>query len=409
MTGTEQNEARREAVRREPSGVVHPGPAGDGKLRMLVIGEEHVRSKAARHYALLREKGVEASFYVDDRSGITRSSEADIDLRVRYGPNPRGGILALLAYWRSFASELRTMRPHVVEVYTSIHPAVLLPMVTFARALGISVVVVCRGEIHPERLARIGRTWRMPFWAILRSANLVIYKELYMAEVLARHVPGVPVFAWNNAVPPGPEPEYGRAADHVLYLNFFRRPRNLELIVRAAERVLREVPGAEFHLVGGARELAERSDFYADLNDYEEEIRSLIRELALEDRVHIHPFTADVQAHFASAKVYLLPADRVFCNYALLEAMAAGIPPIVSADVDPGARLIVEDGVSGYVVEREPQRVADAITRLLRDEALRQELGRGARRTIEERFDLFRTAEALVEQYRALAAGARAA
>jgi UDP-glucose:(heptosyl)LPS alpha-1,3-glucosyltransferase len=64
----------------------------------------------------------------------------------------------------------------------------------------------------------------------------------------------------------------------------------------------------------------------------------------------------------------------------VLEAMAASLPVIVSANV--GARDLVSQGVNGYVIERadRPDEVAGAIGALLDDEQRRQQMGREALR-----------------------------
>ncbi|HEU0301672.1 MAG TPA: glycosyltransferase family 4 protein [Longimicrobium sp.] len=374
-------------------------------LRMLVIGEEHVREKVARHYRLLRERGVEAHFYVDDRSGITRASGAGEGLPIHYAPDPSAGTGALLRYWRGFARKVRELRPDVLEVYTSINPAALLPMVLYARARGLPVVVVCRGELHPAILGRMSAAWRGALAGTLRAATLVIYKEKYMPEVLARYCPRTPRLGWSNAIPVGPEPEYGRRENDVLFLNSFQPARNLPVIVRAAAAVRRAVPDARFHLVGGAGELARTSPFFAGLVRYEQEVRAVIEAEGVGDFVQIHPFTSEVEPWFRRAKVFLFPADHVFCNYALLEAMERGVPPVVSDEKDPDARRIVEHGTSGLVVPITPGAVADAVVQLLSDEPRRVALGRGARRMVQERYDLDGSLAALADAYRAVAAG----
>jgi len=378
-------------------------PAGAAPVRLLVVGEEHVRAKVARHYLLLREReGVEAQLYVDDRSGITREVTAQHPLPVHYAPNPR----AALAYLRGFARVFARVRPQVLEVYTSVHPALLIAMMAYARARGVPSVVVCRGELYPPLFHGMRRHDRALLVAVLRMARLVVYKELYMEAMLERHAPRVPRFLWTNAVPVRADEPPARTGNHVLFLNWFHPERNLDVVVRAADRVRRAVPDVQFHLVGGVGERAGASGFYAALHRHEQALAALIAELGLERTVHIHPFTPRVDPHYARARVFLFPADHVFCNYALLEAMERGVPPVVSDQRDPDARRIVEDGVNGVVVPIDPDAVADAVVWLLGDEARRARMGQAARRTVIERFDLGRSAHALAEQYRRLAGAA---
>jgi glycosyltransferase involved in cell wall biosynthesis len=375
-------------------------------VRILLIGEEHARGKVARHYALLEElHGIETHYFLDDRSGITRLLAQSMPLRVTYGPDPSAGYGNVLRYWAAFRRCLDEVRPDVLEVYTSINPKVLLPMLMYAAARGVPRVVVCRGELWPPVFAIYSPLQRWLFARMLRMSQLVVPKELYMGEQLDRLAPNVPRLFWGNAIPVKAEPGYDRQGNEVLFLNFFKPWRNLDVVVRAARLVAERVPGVRFRLVGGTDRLAETGTFYADLNEYERGIVELIEALGLTGTVEVLPFTHEVDGYFAAAKAYVLPADLVFCNYALLEAMERGVPPIVSADRDPEARRIVEDGVSGLVVALDAQAFADAIVALLQDEPRRQALARGARATVVERFNLQRSLQTLADAYTALAGG----
>ena len=78
----------------------------------------------------------------------------------------------------------------------------------------------------------------------------------------------------------------------------------------------------------------------------------------------------------------------------LLEAMALGTP-IVSTDVT-GIPEILTDRETGLMVgQRRPNELADAMHRLLENEAFRVRISRQARTLIEERFDIHRNAAAI--------------
>jgi D-inositol-3-phosphate glycosyltransferase len=68
-----------------------------------------------------------------------------------------------------------------------------------------------------------------------------------------------------------------------------------------------------------------------------------------------------------------------------LEAMAFGCPVVGAAS--GGITDLVEDGVNGLLVPpRDPDRLAETLNRLLRDEALRAELGRHGREIVRRKF-----------------------
>jgi phosphatidylinositol alpha-1,6-mannosyltransferase len=70
-----------------------------------------------------------------------------------------------------------------------------------------------------------------------------------------------------------------------------------------------------------------------------------------------------------------------------LEAAAAGVPQV--AGRSGGAHEAVVDGVTGFVVDepRDPRAVAEALRRLLEDEAMRRRFGRAARERAANEYD----------------------
>lgn len=82
----------------------------------------------------------------------------------------------------------------------------------------------------------------------------------------------------------------------------------------------------------------------------------------------------------------------------LVEAMAAGRP--VVAPAISGIPELISDGVSGLLVDStHPDRIVDAMRRLIEDPALRERLGAAAQRRVRDSFDIRTTAAALVELF----------
>ncbi|MGO9232432.1 MAG: glycosyltransferase family 4 protein [Bryobacteraceae bacterium] len=85
-------------------------------------------------------------------------------------------------------------------------------------------------------------------------------------------------------------------------------------------------------------------------------------------------------------------------GWMIAEAMACS-RPVVATRVG-GIPEIVEDGVSGYLVNRrQPAEAADRALRLLKDAELRRQMGACGRRAVEERFNLRRNVARLLELY----------
>jgi len=107
-----------------------------------------------------------------------------------------------------------------------------------------------------------------------------------------------------------------------------------------------------------------------------------------------------------SVDVVCLPSYREGAAKVLLEAAATG-RAIVTTDV-PGCREAVEPGESGLLVPpRDPDALAEALGRLIRDPDLRRRMGRRGRELAVERFSIQVVVEKTAEIYRDLAGEVR--
>jgi glycosyltransferase involved in cell wall biosynthesis len=106
-----------------------------------------------------------------------------------------------------------------------------------------------------------------------------------------------------------------------------------------------------------------------------------------------------------SVKVYLTPGSDGSCR-AVREAMAMGVPVVAARRghlVD-----LVEDGVTGILVDDDPEALAAALVRLARDPDERARMAEATWRKAQRRFGLPQQAKA-VEAFYAQVVGARAA
>ncbi|MEI6413872.1 MAG: glycosyltransferase [Pseudomonadota bacterium] len=108
-------------------------------------------------------------------------------------------------------------------------------------------------------------------------------------------------------------------------------------------------------------------------------------------------FQSAMAAWFESADVFVLPSLMEGSAKAVYEAMAQGLPVIVSSH----AGSIVEHGIDGWVVPpADSEALATALIQLLEDAALRQRLGMAARASA-ARYTWARYAAAVADLHRA--------
>jgi len=103
--------------------------------------------------------------------------------------------------------------------------------------------------------------------------------------------------------------------------------------------------------------------------------------LQLQDRVTFAGETSDILAYYAAADIYVAPSREDSFNLPALEAMACGLPVIVSTNA--GVSEMISDSKNGLLLRNAESagELAGLIQRLAGDRKLRVELGEAAARS----------------------------
>jgi glycosyltransferase involved in cell wall biosynthesis len=108
---------------------------------------------------------------------------------------------------------------------------------------------------------------------------------------------------------------------------------------------------------------------------------SAVRRHGLQNRLQFLPIRPDVEFYYAAADVYASPSLGDAFAMPALEAMACGLPVIVSSQA--GVSEVITHGVDGFVLEdpRDEKTLASIIGDLHQNASLRELLGKNAART----------------------------
>ncbi len=125
-----------------------------------------------------------------------------------------------------------------------------------------------------------------------------------------------------------------------------------------------------------------------------------VRRWGREQGVRVTGFVPNTHPYLDALRVFINPVDGdIGVQSKLLGALAIGKPAVVTPDTAAG---IDYDGQPPFLIAREPDEFADAVVRLLTDDALAKELSLRARRTIEDYYQpheqLWRIEQALSGQ-----------
>jgi glycosyltransferase involved in cell wall biosynthesis len=160
--------------------------------------------------------------------------------------------------------------------------------------------------------------------------------------------------------------------------------------VQAARQLKEKFPSARFALVGAP-------DPGNPSTIPEDQLYHWVQEGVIEWWGH----RLDMPEVFRDAHIVALPSYSEGLATVLLEA-AASARPIVTTDI-PGCKEVVEDNVTGLLVAvGDHVGLAQSLERLIKDEALRKEMGRAGRRLVEQRFNQQVVNEKTIDIYQEL-------
>ncbi len=149
--------------------------------------------------------------------------------------------------------------------------------------------------------------------------------------------------------------------------------------VRACALIRRQIPGAQFLLVGDGA-LRPR-------------VERLRRHLGLDDSLHLLGWREDVPRLLGAMDVFVLASRWEGLPIACLEAMASGLP--IVATQAGGIPEVVAHGRNGLLVPvAQPVRLAESVARLWKDTNLARRMGEQNRQTLDDTF----TVERMVAQ-----------
>jgi glycosyltransferase involved in cell wall biosynthesis len=197
------------------------------------------------------------------------------------------------------------------------------------------------------------------------------------------------IFPGADAIYAGASRDYGRAA-RVLFAAAWRHNKGITDLVPAFAALAGRLEAVSLAIVGaGVPEADVRASFPRDIQS----------RITFENP----PTEAAMAAAFADADLFLLPSLFEGTPLTLIQAMMSGLPIVTTATC--GMKDVIEDGETGLLIPvRSPAAIDAAIARLVRDRALRERVGKGARAAALGRYTWDRVARPVEEAYLTLQA-----
>ncbi len=321
--------------------------------------------------------------------------------------------------WLRYCKALWRWRPQVVFLLLSSSWAGFvrdLVLISTARLFGVRVLIQYRGGNFAGFYASQPR-WRQRWirWGLLRAERILVQSRALRQQFLGL-VPEDRVQVLPNGVPVEEFPERQRspgesAPYRLLFVGHIAFAKGFRELMRAYQWVSRELP-VELWVIGTriAQPQVARSflppewqRYYdAHAREIEAEIDTFLA-TARQHNVRLFGFVsaAEVRQWMAQADLFVLPSYSEGFSMAVLEAMAAGLPVVVT----PVGALseLVTDGIHGRLV---PVGDAEALAHILRECLCQpewmQRVGEVNRQRVAREFPLERVVKCLEEHVSAI-------
>ena len=279
-----------------------------------------------------------------------------------------GVLAALAANIGRVVALRRAIRVSAAPVVLSLVGTTNVLSVLACSGLGIRLVISERND--PSRQS-LGRAWDWLRRRLYRRADTVTANSAAAIAALATYVPNSKLVQVPNPliVPDmDPEPELPLRSHRILCVGRLSHQKAQDILLPAFARALPSAPDWRLALVG--------------TGDREAGLRALASKLGIGAQIDWIGATPDIWHEYRNSDVLALPSRHEGMPNVVLEAMAFGVPVIVS-DAAGGALDYVVDGTSGLIVRNsDVDSLTSAMVCMMTAPALRSRLGSAGRERV---------------------------
>lgn len=182
------------------------------------------------------------------------------------------------------------------------------------------------------------------------------------------------------------QPHKSTEYPYILYIGGLYKIKGIDILLNAVPKIREKISNPHIYIAGSGPE--------------EGNLKKLVKELNIEESVKFLGFISeeDKFKFYLSSKIAVVPSRWDSLPTTLLEAMACG-RSIIASNVG-GILEVIEDGENGLLFESgNVEDLADKIIMLLKDEELREEMGKAAKEKAKS-YDWKKIAERTVEIYK---------
>lgn len=355
--------------------------------KTIVLGLEHFIDKIGYQSDEYKRRGIPVKYLVNDVAGLSELKAKQYKADINIVP------LNLLSRVIKTLAVFITYKPKWCELYDTGRLTLLYALI--AIIFRTKLIIILRGqEFNRPGIRAFGLRLS------LKLCHHIISKESNLTEsLLSLSINKEKITEISNCVPlPKPAIIQNDRDIDILFLNSVRKERHVDILLMAIKELSENVPNLKVVITGFSS--LDKNQHQVDTL-YEEKILAMIQELNLNDIIETHGFVQEPSHYYKRAKIFVLPADVIFLNYSLLEAMSYAVAPIVCNG--EGASKIINQ-TNGKIVNFSSHELAETFKEVLSNQ-LYVFLGKAAHDTIKEYHSMHTWGEEMLSVRKSLARG----
>ncbi|WKK66831.1 glycosyltransferase family 4 protein [Lutimonas zeaxanthinifaciens] len=285
--------------------------------------------------------------------------------RINYGGDIVEGNFSKLIYRMNRMKDLRNL----VKVE---NPDIVIPLIwkmnleTILALIGMKInIVVCEHNNYYQIKSKLIRTWRLFLYQFANKVILLTHRDADIYEQYLNNVSVIPNPIFLN-IPPK---KYNREK-RILCAGRLSKVKQFDHTIFVFSEILKTHPTWRLSIAGDGPEL--------------NKLKEYARLLKVESKVDFLGNVVDMSKIYKSHSIYVLSSEYEGFPMVLGEAMLCEMS-VISYDCPTGPSEMIEDGVSGILVEHNNKlELINSVLKIIEDDELREKMGYNAKIKMEE-------------------------
>lgn len=333
---------------------------------------------------------------INDLNSSSLAQRVDLELfntgkTTKEGRSLFEAVITKLKQWWNWCKLLRSGHKTIAHIHTCSGLTFFFDgvLIFIAGLFSVPVVLHIHGGKFDLFLQKLNQSLlKIVHWLLKKCAYVVVLSDSWQEKFNAIF-PDLEFSVVSNGVPIHKiDREYAKQKTNkvqILFLGNLSKNKGIFDLIAAMEKV----EGAELIIVGGE-----------DEPGISQRIQQALNKQGLDEKIKlVGPKHGDEKKGILqAAEIYVLPSYAEGLPISLLEAMAVGLPVIVTPV--GGIPSVINDNQEGVLVPvGNIEQLANAINRLATDSILRMKMGDAARKRCEEHYGIEQAVAKLIKIY----------